>query len=174
MRHHISQRGSTLIISMIILVVLMLLGVTSMVTSDTAFKLAGNLQFQDTAMNNAEATLSQVERDMKSGVINHNHADFFVASPKTASSSGLYPIDAGVDPLNMSWSGSNSDDNDHGRYIVELLSTNSVLIGSSLTVGGAPSYACNRVNTYRITARGASLRGASKLVQSYYSVLKAC
>lgn len=169
-----TQRGSTLIISMIILAVLMLIGVTSMITSDTAFRLAGNLQFQDIALNSAEATMSTVENNLKAGTINPNDSRFFVTAPLAASSSGLYPMNAGISPIDLSWDNDHSATTTQGRYIVELMSTNSILIGSSVTVGGTPSYACNKVNTYRITARGTGLRGATKLVQSYYSVLQVC
>lgn len=166
-----TQRGSTLVISMIILIVLMLLGVTAMVTSNTAFKLAGNLQFENNAMNSAEAVLSEVENWLKVGIIDYNHVDFFAAPPVTASTTGRYPKNSGVDPANMTWNDTNSAVAGQGRYIIELMSTSNILIGSSVTVGGQPSYACNKVNTYRITARGASARGAAKLVQSYFSVL---
>lgn len=166
-----TQRGSTLVISLIILIILMLLGVTAMVTSNTAFKLAGNLQFENNAMNSAEAVLSEVENWLEAGTIDYNHVDFFATPPVTASTTGRYPRNSGVDPMTMAWNDTNSAAAGQGRYIIELMSTNSVLIGSSVTVGGPLSYACNRVNTYRITARGTSARGAAKLVQSYFSVL---
>ena len=57
-----SERGSTLVISLIILIVLMLLGVMAMNTSDTQYKLAGNLQFEDVAMSNAEQAVDAAER----------------------------------------------------------------------------------------------------------------
>lgn len=169
-----TQRGSTLVISLIILIVLMLLGVTAMVTSNTAYKLAGNLQFENNAMNSAEATLSEVEKLLETGGIDYNHADFFATPPVTASITGRYPISSGIDPMNMNWNNTNSAATTQGRYIIELMSTSNVLIGSSVTVGGPLSYACNRVNTYRISAHGTSARDASKIVQSYYSVLTTC
>lgn len=57
------------------------------------------------------------------------------------------------------------------RYYIELISQNNRLQGSSQVVGGRASSGCNQVNTYMITGRGASARGAVKFVQSYYSVL---
>lgn len=173
MTRHI-QRGSTLVITLIILIVLMLLGVTTMVTSDTAYKLAGNLQFENNAMNDAETTLSAVENWLETGGIDYNNVDFFATPPVTASTTGRYPINSGIDPMTMSWDNTDSAVAGQGRYIIELMSTSSVLIGSSVTVGGPLSYACNKVNTYRITARGASARGATKYVQSYFSVLTTC
>lgn len=170
-----TQRGSTLVISLIILIILMLLGVTATVTSNTAFKLAGNLQFENNAMNDAEAALNNTEAGLKAGTINYNHADFSAAPSVTAASTGFYPIGAAIDPLSMTWvNGTNSAASGPGSSIIQLLSTSTVMIGSSVTVGGPLSYACNRVNTYSISTRGTSLRGAAKLVQSYYSVLTAC
>ena len=57
------------------------------------------------------------------------------------------------------------------RYFIEQMSLNNRLQGSSQIVGGRSSAGCNQVNTYLITGRGTSARGATKFVQSYYSVL---
>jgi len=169
-----TQRGSTLVISMIMLVVLMLLGVMSMTTSDTAYKLAGNLQFENNALNNAEAALSDVENSLKNGAIDINHADFAAASSVTAAPSGFYPKGANIDPFNMAWddtdSASSSGD-DTQRGIVQLMSTDTVQSGEDYVVGIQKSTACKKVNTYVITARGTSARGSTRLVRSYYSVL---
>jgi hypothetical protein len=67
--------------------------------------------------------------------------------------------------------GGNVDGNVRQRYFIELISQNNRLQGSSQATGGRTSTACNRVNTYLITGRGSSARGAVKFVQSYYSVL---
>ena len=74
----------------------------------------------------------------------------------------------------MTWTDTNSVSvNVEGtqRYYIELLSLNNRLQGSSQVVGGRCSSGPNMVNTYLITARGVSARGATKFVQSYYSVL---
>ena len=60
--------------------------------------------------------------------------------------------------------------NPQQRYFIEQMSLNNQLLGSSRVVGGRASTTCNKVNTYLITARGQSARGATKFVQSYYSV----
>lgn len=173
-----TQRGSTLVVSMIMLVVLMLLGVMSMTASDTAYKLAGNLQFENNALNNSEAALSDAENSLKNGAIDINHADFSAASSVTAAASGFYPEGANIDPFNMAW----DDTDSHSlpgslgtqRRTVQLMSTDAVQFGEDVTVGVAPSTICKRVNTYMITARGTSARGSTKLVRSYYSVLTPC
>lgn len=169
-----TQRGSTLVVSMIMLVVLMLLGVMSMTTSDTAYKLAGNLQFENNALNNSEAALSDAENSLKNGAIDINHADFSAASSVTAAASGFYPEGANIDPFNMAWDATDSVGNDTQRRIVQLMSEDTVQIGENYVEGTPQSSACNKVNTYMITARGTSARGSTKFVRSYYSVLTAC
>lgn len=181
------QSGSTLIISMIILILLMLLGVTAMKTSDTQFQLAGNLQFEDAAMNSAETAISTAENWLRTGT-NYKNPGLISDPCNDRSVNHLYPMNTTVtpatpcmagynapnnDPLNISWDDSNSLQaaNSNQRYLIELLSTNNRLLGSSQTVGVRTSSGCNQVNTYRITARGTSARGATKFVQSYYSVL---
>lgn len=171
------QSGSTLVISLIILIILMLLGVTAMKTSDTQFQLAGNLQFEDSAMNNTETAIHAAETWLSTGT-NYNNAGFTtydsVNTPYFYPTGYLAALTAPAnDPLTMTWSDATSQlaATTSQRYIIELASTNSRLIGSSQATGGRASSGCNQVNTYRITARGISARGATKFVQSYYSVL---
>lgn len=175
-----SQSGSTLVISLIILILLMLLGVTAMKTSDTQFQLTGNLQFEDSAMNNAETAINAAETALATGTIALLDPGFTTAyvvanGPVT---SGRYPTNSGIDPFTLDWTGTSGNGNSYAlqinasqHYIIELLSQNNRLVGSSQTTGGRSSSGCNQVNTYRITARGTSARGATKFVQSFYSVL---
>ena len=52
------QGGATLVIALLILVLIMMIGITAVSTSNTQYKLAGNLQFEDGAMNNAETAIT--------------------------------------------------------------------------------------------------------------------
>lgn len=174
------QTGSTLVISLVILIILMLLGVTSMTTSNTQYKLAGNLQFEDSAMNNAEAAASAAETVLANGAVALLDPGFTTAyvganGPVTP---GLYPASSGIDPLSLDWTGNGGNGNGYSvqtsggqNYIIELMSTNNRLVGSSQVISDRSSSGCNQVNTYRITGRGTSARGATRFVQSYYSVL---
>lgn len=174
-----TQTGSTLVVSLIILIVLMMLGVTAMNTSDTQYKLAGNLQFENAALNNTETSIATAENWLASGT-NARASGF--TTYNSAATPHIYPIGylealaaPGNDVLTMPWSDSNSAEVTPGdptqRYIIERMSTDNILTGSSAAIGGRPSSGCNKVNTYRITARGTSARGATKYIQSYYSVL---
>ncbi len=186
-----NQSGSTLVMTLIILILVMLLGVVAMTTSDTQFKLTGNLQFEDSAMNNAETSMANAEAwliNSTGGVPNFRNAGFNYATSCTTSHTvpQLFPLktdvtppascltNLGLDPLTMTWDDTNSiaDAGDTSRrYMIELVAANSRLSGSSQTVGGRSSSGCNQVNVYRITVRGTSARGATKFVQSLYSVL---
>jgi Tfp pilus assembly protein PilX len=139
--------------------------------------LAGNLQFEDSAMNNAETAATTAENWLATGT-NFKDAGF---TTYDASKPELLPIGRLVgltspnnNPLTMTWSDTNSrgvDPDDMQRYMIELQSTGNRLTTSSQVSGGRTSSGCNQVNTYLITSRGQSHRGATKLVQSFYSVL---
>lgn len=182
------QRGATLVIALLVLVLIMMIGITSISTSETQFKLAGNLQFEDSALNNAETAVTEAENWLSSGS-NYDNGAFTGVDPTTSPDPGpdagtpallarttVVAIRAARDrlPLTMTWSDANSakvSDNPRQRYFIELMSLKNKLQGSSQVVGGRTSSGCNQVNTYQITGRGDSARGATKFVQSYYSVL---
>lgn len=164
------RKGATLIIALVVLILVLMLGIGAISTSNTQVQLAGNLQFADGAMNNAETAVSSAEQWLGSGT-NFKNAGFSVRN--AATTPHLWTMTDTVNPLTMTWSDSNSLQvgSDAQRYYIQQLSKNNVLFGSSLVVGRQKSSACNQVNTYLITARGVSARGATKYVQTYYSVL---
>lgn len=169
------QRGATLVIALLILVLIMIIGVTAVSTSDTQFKLAGNLQFEDSALNNAEAAIATGERWLGTSP-NHTNPGFtaaVAATPHLLPRLVVRPVARDAAPLTMAWTDADSLSvgGTNQRYIIEQMSVNSKLAGASQVVGGRVNTACNQVNTYLVTARGVSARGATKLVQSYYSVL---
>ncbi len=170
------QKGATLVIALLILVLIMMIGITAVSTSDTQFKLSGNLQFEDSALNNAETAVTTAERWLGTGT-NYLDAGFTtadLAKPYLLPRVLPRPAARDTNPLTLTWSDANSltvAGNTSQRYTIEQMSLNSRLSGSSRVIGGRANTGCNQVNTYLITARGTSARGATKLVQSYYSVL---
>ena len=74
-----NQRGSSLVVSMIMLGVLMLMGVGAVVVSNTQYRMAGNFQFQNLAMSSAESALSQAENWIAT-IHGHQFADREVLS----------------------------------------------------------------------------------------------
>ncbi len=171
------QRGATLVIALLILVLIMMIGIAAISTSNTQFKLAGNLQFEDAALNKSETAVTAAENWLSTGT-NFNNAGFTAfnnASPQLLPISYLAGLAAPANnALTMTWDNTNSlivAGDATQRYFIELLSSNNRLQGSSQVVGGRTSSGCNQVNTYQITGRGTSARGATRFVQSYYSVL---
>lgn len=168
------QQGATLIIALLILVLIMMIGITAVSVSNTQYKLAGNLQFEDAAMNNAEAAVATAENWLASG---SNYASAGFITYAAGATAHLYPAAStaaiALNPLTATWSDANSLSvgSDRQRYVVQQLSTNNLLLGSNAAVGTHVMSVCNKVNTYLVTARGSSARGATKFVQSYYGVL---
>jgi len=162
-----AERGSTLIISLIVLIILMLLGVTAMNASGTQYKLAANLHFENVAMNNAETAAKAAERWLEANA----------ATLPSASSV------AAIDPFTMAWTDADTvpsvaltapdgTSDDTQRYVIGYVGTNaSPLAGVGLDCSdpsNEKNYDC--VNTYLITARGQGQRGAAKFVQVFYAV----
>jgi Tfp pilus assembly protein PilX len=170
------QNGATLIIALILLVLIMTLGIAAFNSSKVQFKLAGNLQFEEIAMNNAETAVATAEGWLSTAT-NFKSGGFTAYSSATPQ---LHPIGhlqnlaaPANDALTMAWDGTSDVQVGSGnqRYMIQLMSTGNTLIGSRMDMGGHNSTACNKVNTYMITARGQATRGATKFIQSYYSVL---
>ena len=179
------QRGVTLVIAMLILVLIMMIGVTTINTSNIQYKMAANLQFEDSAVNNAETAIAAAESWLSRG---SNYSDSGFAAYARSTTPHLIPIGylaalppPANSPMQMTWSDGNSvrvgcignpcaGGNPAQRYFIEQLSTHSRLAGSSAVVGARQSAGCNVVNTYLITGRGQSARGAIKFVQSFFSV----
>ena len=166
-RRPVTQRGSSLVVTMIMLVVLMLMGVTAVVVSNAQYRMAGNLQFQNLAMNNAESAVAQAESWAS---VNFNNNGF-----KARVSGGLYPEGSNPDPYTMTWDDTTSVKLDllgGQRYMIELMGPDRILPSNSLGVCNPYGLVgpCPRVNIFRITGRGASIRGSIKLVQSVFAV----
>ena len=161
------QSGSSLVVSMIMLVVLMMMGVGAIVVSNTQFRMAGNFQFQNQAMASAESALSQAENWV---ALNHTDPDLTTRVP-----GGLYPLGTGPDAYTMEWDDTTSEKVDAAgtqRYIIEVLAADRVLPSNSITTCNVYGLSgpCPRVNVYRVSARGSSARGSSKIVQTVFTV----
>lgn len=170
------QSGATLVIALLILVLIMMIGITAVSTSNTQFKLAGNLQFEDSALNNAEVAVAQAERWLvtqpaATGYNDPGFTTYSAATPGLLPSGYLAALAAPANnALTMTWGNTNSVvvGGPEQRYFIEKLGSNLRLQGASLVKGGRCSAGANAVNTYLITGRGTSPRGAVKFVQSYY------
>jgi Tfp pilus assembly protein PilX len=168
------QRGvSSLFITVILVLVVMLLAVTASVLSNTQFKLAGNIQFENVAVNLGEGAVAKAESWLKTGT-NGKNAAFTTYSSGTPY---LYPIGYmaanSLDPLTMAWGSTNSfavDGNDNQRYVIEKYGADNQPLGTAFDDHGLPLTGCQKVDVFRVSARGLSAKGTVKLLQTTYSV----
>jgi type IV pilus assembly protein PilX len=114
------QRGSTLVISLMILIVMTLIGVTGIASSTLEEKMAGNTRDQALAFQAAEAALRDGEQYWTNIVA--------LAAAFNGTTPGLYPMDTRPDVLDddtwdnsRTYSGAIDGVKQQPRYIIELL-----------------------------------------------------
>jgi Tfp pilus assembly protein PilX len=163
------QKGMTLMVAMITLVVLMLLGVGAMVASNTMFKLAGNVQFENEAKNRAESAL---DKDWLMTGTNNQNAGF------TTSAAPYYDPTAVITPL-TNWPSSASAPATGEQFIIQRITTDTIkicplgyVISGTSCVSGAATVPTMQYHLYRVTARGTSKRGATRFVESIVRYLQ--
>jgi type II secretory pathway pseudopilin PulG len=139
------QRGATLIVALIVLIVVMILGVGAVMTANTQLKMAGNLQFQNEAKNRAENRLVDAES--------------WISAP----ANGGATVNLGNFPLTSAIGKDN--------YQIRLLAQNKSPAGGSAGVGGPPVSGCNQVNLFELVGHGEGARGATRDIVAVYGVL---
>lgn len=165
------QRGSVLIVSLLILLVMTLLGITAMSTTTLEEKMAGNIRDKGIAFQAAEAAL----RDGEADLINNNIAESSFVSTCTG---GLcLPAVVGNPPQweVVNWSASGTTTRKYGaatgaaaltgvatppRYIIELLRDIPNPDGSLTTGINAPK----TKTAFRITAVGYGANAATTVM----------
>lgn len=162
------ERGSALIVSLLILIVLSMLGLTAVRTTTLEEKMAGNLRDDDLAFQAAESALRDAEAFVESVVSTNAFND----------SGGLYS-QATPDPdyfASTSWSSGNSRAysgaiagvKTQPRYIVKYLGVVPTP-GGALNIGGYGNGQAGSLNAFRITAQGTGGRDTTQVVlQEYY------
>ena len=194
LRHTTRQRGAALFMALIFLLILTILGVFGMNVSRLENLMAGNAQFQTTALNNAEYVLARGERDLQAladagGVNPFLTADatdqYFCANDDSClRTSGDGDL---INPAALTWTfsstqvelpdvgndGSDSDgdtnpDDGTGQYII-------IDAGYDNGTGECVTQQCRQdilagaqVHVFQVTARSTSSRGAKRIVQSAY------
>jgi type IV pilus assembly protein PilX len=116
------QRGAALFMALIFLLILTILGVFGMNVSRLENLMAGNAQFQTTALNNAEYVLVRAERDLKTietDLYNGTGTNPFLGTGDAYTSDAYYCANAdsclsatgdgnAIDPASLNWTfGSN-------------------------------------------------------------------
>jgi type IV pilus assembly protein PilX len=169
------QHGAALVVSLMLLLVLTILGITGMYTTTLEEKMAGNMRDREIAFEAAERTLRYAERWLDGNVVALGAFD-------DDGSDGLYNYEtpkiwtkvdwAGTDSSNGNKARSNDDisgTSAQGRFIVEHLQTvaggNDVNLNNyGQDIGGAD------LEVFRITARGSGgADGAAVYLQTTYA-----
>ena len=157
------QRGVSLIVAMVMLIVLTLIGVSSMNTAIVELKMAGSMQQQSVALNRADELLRVGEQDI----------DVIVDAPAafdfTTAGDGYYVAADNIDVFDLSWSGLNPIEGATANdvYVTEYLGPKAVP-GESVKVSTDGRIVGGAVHTFRITSRSATGKGALRLAQSLY------
>ena len=103
-----SQRGATLVVALVLLSVLMLSGLAAMYASNSQLRISANLQYQASALIQAENAAAAAESWLATG--NNFRAEGFDTYSNVTPH--LYPAGYlaanGVNPLTMAWTNSNS------------------------------------------------------------------
>lgn len=161
------QKGSVLILSLLILVVLTMIGVSSMSSSSLQEKMAGNFRDREIAFQSAEVALAAAENYVSSSINTAN-----------LSGTGLYLQFNGPEPHNAFtgndagtianwWTGTDSlvlgavtgtaisEVRTQPRYTIEVRSEVGVEEGTSINVGAyGESTGGGKITAFRVTARG--------------------
>jgi Tfp pilus assembly protein PilX len=147
------------------LLVLTLIGVSSMNSALVELKMAGSMQQQGIALNRADELLRVGELNID-GILNDPAAFDFAAD-----GDGYYVNADNIDVNNIDWAGQGlstiqgATAND--IYVTEYLGAKPIP-GESVKVGTDGRIIGGAVHTFRITTRSATGKNAVRLVQSIY------
>jgi type IV pilus assembly protein PilX len=159
------QRGVSLVVALVMLVVLTLIGVSSMNTAIVELKMAGSAQQQSIALNRADELLSVGEDDVLDIVLDPAAFNFNTAGD------GYYLKEDAVNVYDVDWAaqglssieGTTSDD----VYIIEYMGAEPIP-GESQKIATDGRIIGGAVHSFRITSRSATGKNALRLVQSIY------
>jgi type IV pilus assembly protein PilX len=160
------QRGAVLLVSLVMLVLVTLIGVASMQTSNMEVVMATNSQARTTALSDAENALVDGESDI---LINYPGVPLFDWTADT--SDGLYTVgDIVGSVVNVVvWTdvaGAYEAAPTGGQYTTEYLGPYTTS-GASLTMGAGGG--ADRRYLYRVTGRGVFGDGGTRFVQSIFA-----
>lgn len=166
------QRGSVLIISLLIMLVLTILGVSGMKTSLLEEKMAGNLRDSQLAFQAAEATLKQAEQYIEKNVVSITNFD-------NDGSDGFYDISTERPWESINWDNMDSLEytglnsyyslNTPPRFIIQHLASQSNSTDELNLDNYGQGTGSGRVEMFLITARATGSSGNSVvMLQSTY------
>lgn len=156
------QQGLALIMSLVILLVLTILGITAMNTSNLQLLMTGNSQYQTLALNTAEDVIRTAE----------DFVQDYVTGVQALPANGYYDLatDAEVDLSSHDWT-NDSVASGSSNYVIEYAGDQN-LDSASLAWRQNNGISGDTVSVFRITARTPTARGAVRYVQSIYVSLE--
>jgi Tfp pilus assembly protein PilX len=166
--------GFSLITAVVIVLMVTIVGLSAMTISRSQLQASGNAQYQLAALHEADRGVATAETWLDTGT-NAKSAGFATRGDQTPA---LFPVNYlssnSLNPLTWTWSDTNSQSLNSGasRYLIEQVANNIVPAGESPRglIDEEGNTDCKMVNVYRVTARGTSATGASRTVQSVFSV----
>ena len=169
------QRGAALFMSLIFLLILTILGVFGMNISRMENLMAGNAQFQTSALNNAELAISVARNELQTAI--DTGLEFFTTGDFLYDSSGENPGAETVDPSQLDWSSfehgeldADSDGIADSKFIVEYAGCD-VKLGNTIDDCSASCFdtqSCGYV--FLITTQSSTSRGAKRNVQQVFAL----
>ena len=158
------QQGAALIMSLVILVILTLLGITSMNTANLQILMTGNAQYQTVALSSAEQAIREAE-----GIVEQIVTGTLATPSKSDGYHNLTTGDPEVNLTSFTWPDNETGDATvvNSKYIIEYSGSKSLPPTTYKYINGKP-IAGNNVYVFRITARTIATRGAVRIVQSIY------
>jgi type IV pilus assembly protein PilX len=160
-----NQSGVSLLVVMVMLLVLTLVGVSSMNTAVVELKMAGSMQQQGVALNRAEELLSTAEGDLEDIVDDATKFDF------NADGDAYYGPDEALDIHDIDWedqgfmtqAGPNTGD----EFVTQYLGQKAIP-GESVKISTDGRIIGGYVFTFRNTTRSEAGKNAVRIVQSIY------
>ena len=170
------QGGVVLITSLLILVVMTLLAISTMSTSNFELIMATNVQSQTKALANAEIAVSEGEAEINTKYIPGPITLYINPSASTSPAAGLYEYNSEtkqtpgfVDSTTFDWDGDGTNGFITGptgnKYVIEYLG-GWTMSGASLA--GGVNIGTNGRYVYRLSGQGTSSRGGERLVQTLF------
>ncbi len=160
------QRGVSLLVVMVMLLVLTLIGVSSMNTAVVELKMAGSMQQQGIALNRAEELLSDAEAGLEAIVADSSRFDF------NAADDPYYGPNEDLDVYNIDWEGqgftTQAGDNEGEEYVTQYLGQK-IIPGESEKISTDGRIIGGYIFTFRNTTRSEAGKNAVRIVQSIYA-----
>lgn len=162
------EGGAALIVSILILIILSLLGLTAVRTTTLEEKMAGNLRDNDLAFQAAESVMREAEGFVE-GVVSTNAFNDAGGLYSSATADPDYLAAATWSAANSAaYSGTITGVATQPRYIVKYLGVVSTT-GGALNIGGYGNQQAGSLHAFRITTRGTGGRDTTQVVlQDYY------